>query len=321
MNDTTRKTSALTLLVMACTATAAYAQAFPEREVTLVVNYGAGGNTDVAARAVARGMEKALDKPVVVQNRAGAMGTLGPSYVAKQKADGYTMGMVTYSTIAITPHLMTVDYTVKDFEFIAGVGRYRYGVAVLADSPYKTLADLVTAGKAGGGVFFGAPSAPNNLAMFELARKTGGKFEQVLYKSGAETVNALLSGQVAVIVQNPSDVMSFIKTGKVRLLASASPVRWPELPDVPTMKEQGFDVEIDSWLGLAVPKGTSPAIVDRLQAAALKAMGTEETKAQFVQAGVDPAALTGKEYTSTLVQGFNTMGAAIRAANLPRIQQ
>lgn len=313
-------TRALAGAALTATCVAAAAQAFPTREVTLVVNYGAGGNTDVAARAVARGMEKFLDKPVVVQNRAGALGTLGPSYVAKQKPDGYTIGMVTYSTVAITPHLLTVDYTVKDFEFLAGVGRYRYGVAVRADSPYKNIADLVQASKAGKGVFFGAPSAPNNLAMLELGRKTGGKFEQVSYKSGSETVNALLGGQVEVIVQNPSDVMSFIKAGRIRLLASASPIRWPELPEVQTMKEQGFDVEIDSWLGLAAPKGTPKAVVDKLQDAMLQAMKTEEVKQQFVNAGVDPAALSGREYTELLVKGYETMGTAIRAANLPRVQ-
>lgn len=301
-------------------AAGAMAQQFPDKEVTMVVNYGAGGNTDVAARAAAHGMEKVLGKTVVVTNKAGALGTLGPSFVAKQKADGYTVGMVTYSTIAITPHLMDVDYTVKDFEFIGGIGRYRYGVAVLADSPYKTLADLVQAAKTGKGIFFGAPSAPNNLAMFELGRTTGGKFEQVSYKSGAETVNALLGGHVQVIVQNPSDVAQFIKSGKIRLLASASPVRWPEFPDVLTMKEQGFNVEIDSWLGLAVPKGTPKAIVAKLENATVTAMKSDETKTQFANAGVDPVALSGKEYTEVLVKGYDIMGAAIKAANLPRVQ-
>lgn len=305
---------------LAATCVVAAAQTFPTKEVTMVVNYGAGGNTDVAARVVARGMEKSLEKPVIVQNRPGAMGTLGPSYLAKQKPDGYTIGVVTYSTIAITPHLMTVDYTVKDFEFLAGVGRYRYGVVVRADSPYKSLADLVQAAKAGKGLFFGAAAAPANLALLELGRKTGAKFEQVTYKSGAETVNALLSGQVEVTPPNPSDVMPFIKAGKLRLLASASPVRWPELPDVPTMKEQGFDVEIDSWMGLAAPKGTPKPIVDKLQASVLAAMKTDEVKTQFVNAGVDPATLTGKEYFDLLVKDYETMGAAIRAAKLPRLQ-
>lgn len=129
------------------------AQTFPDREVALIVNYGAGGTTDVASRALAQGMEKSLGKPVIVQNKPGALGTLTPAYIARQKPDGYQVGVVTYSTVAIMPHLMDLTYTIKDFEFVAGFGRFRYGVAVNADSPYKTLDDLVKAAKAGQGLF------------------------------------------------------------------------------------------------------------------------------------------------------------------------
>lgn len=297
----------------------AQADAFPEREVNLTVNYGAGGNTDVAARALAQGMEKPLGKPVVVQNRAGALGTLGVAYVARQKPDGYNLGVVTYSTQAIMPHLMDVSYKMGDFEFVSGFGRYRYGIAVLADSPYKRVQDLVAAGKAGQGLFFGAPSAPNNLAMFELARVTGAKFEQVSYKSGSETVAALLGGHVAAIVQNPSDIMPHVKSGKVRLLASASPMRWVEQPDVPTLREAGYPVEIDSWLGLAVPKGTPADVVKKLEAAALTSIKDPAVSRNIAQLGVDPATLTGKEYEDVLKKGYEEMGKAIKAANLPRV--
>src|SRR6218665_825553 len=201
------------LLGLAGHALAQGPEAFPEREVTMVINYGAGGNTDVAARAIGNAMERLLKKPIVPNNRAGALGTLGVSYLAKQRPDRYTMGIVTSSTVAITPHLMKVDYKADDFDFIAGVARYRYGVAVRADSPYKSVADLVEAAKKGKGIFFGAPSAPNNLAMYELGRKTGGKFEEVTYKSGSETLSALIGGQVDVIVQNPSDIVPYVKTG------------------------------------------------------------------------------------------------------------
>lgn len=291
---------------------------FPEREVSLIVNYGAGGNTDVTARVLAKGLEKPLGKPVVVINKAGAEGTLGPSFVAVQKPDGYTVGVVTYSTIAIQPHLRDLPYTIKDFDFIAGYGRFRYGVVVRADSPYMSVADLVKAGKSGKGIFFGAPSAPNNLAMFELGRKTGAKFEQAPYKSGSETVIALLGGQVEAIVQNPSDVIAQIRNGKLRLLASASPVRWREFPDVPTLKEAGYDVEIDSWLGIAVPKGTPKDIVARLQAATAVAMKDPEVLDKVTLAGVDPEFLTGAQYEKLLVQGAESMGRALKAAGLAK---
>lgn len=297
----------------------AAAATYPEAPVNLVVNYGAGGNTDVASRNLAKGMEAVLKQSIVVVNKPGAMGTLGPAYLTSQKNDGYTFGVVTYSTVAIAPHLMTVPYTIDDFEFVAGFGRFRYGVAVRADSPYKNIQDLVNAAKTGEGLFFGAPSAPNNLAMFELAKTTGAKFEQILYKSGTETVTGLLSGQVDVIVQNPSDIVPQIKAGKMRMLASASPIRWPEFPDIPTIKEQGFPVEIDSWLGVAAPKGTPPERVKVLENAVLTAMKNPATREGFTAIGVDPAGLTGADYKSALAEGYEVMGKAIKDANLPRV--
>ena len=293
---------------------------YPEREINLFVNYGAGGNTDVAARGLARGMENILRKPVVVLNKAGAQGTLGVSQLAKQKPDGYTLGIVTYSTIAITPHLMKVDYTSDNFDFVAGVGRFKYGVAVKADSPYKTVADLVSASKTGKGIFFGAPSAPNNIAMYELGRKTGGKFEQVSYKSGAETVSALLGGQVDVIVQNPSDIIPHIQSGKMRMLASASPMRWTEMPDILTLKEQGFDVEVDSWLGLAFPKGVDPSVRDKMERIAMTAIHSPETAKVFELGGLEPVAVSGADYRKMLIEGREFMGKAIKAANIPTNQ-
>jgi len=291
---------------------------YPEREISLIVNYGAGGNTDVTARVLAKGMQKHLGKPVIVINKAGAEGTLGPAFLAVQKPDGYSFGVVTYSTIAIQPYLRDLPYTIKDFEFVAGYGRFRYGVVVRADSSYKTLDDLVKAGKNSPGIFFGAPSAPNNLALFELGRRTGGKFEQVSYKSGSETVTALLGGQVEVIVQNPSDVLAQIHGGKLRLIASASPVRWREFPNVPTMKEAGYDVEIDSWLGIAVPKGTPRPIVEKLQEGVLAALKDPEVLEKITLAGVDAEALTGAQYEKLLIQGAETMGRALKASGLAR---
>jgi tripartite-type tricarboxylate transporter receptor subunit TctC len=291
---------------------------WPEREIQLVVNYGAGGNTDVSARAFARGLERQLGKPVVVVNRPGAEGTIGPAFVATQRPDGYTIGVVTYSTVAIQPHVRDVPYTIGSFDFVAGYGRFRYGVTVRADSPHRTLDDLVRAAKQGNGLFVGAPSAPNNLAMFELGRLTGGKFEQVQYRSGAETVTALLGGQVDVIVQNPSDVVAQIRAGQLRLLASASPMRWQEFPDVPTMREAGYEVEIDSWLGVAVPRGTPRPVLERLEAASLAALRDPAVAEQIGATGVDPQALPGKEYEALLVRGAEQMGPILRRAGMAK---
>ncbi len=291
---------------------------WPEREIQLIVNYGAGGNTDVSARAFARGLERQLGKPIVVVNRPGAEGTIGPAFVATQRPDGYTIGVVTYSTVAIQPHVRDLPYTLESFDFIAGYGRFRYGVTVRADSPHRTLDDLVRASKVGNGLFVGAPSAPNNLAMFELGRLTGGKFEQVQYRSGAEAVVALLGRHVDVIVQNPSDVVAQIRAGELRLLASASPMRWQEFPDVPTMREAGYDVEIDSWLGVAVPRGTPRPIVQRLEAAALAALRDPAVAEQITATGVDAQALPGEEYAALLARGSEAMGPILRRAGMAK---
>src|SRR3546814_687315 len=138
------------------------------REVTMTVNYGPGSNTDVASRIFAEGMAQELGKTVIVENRAGALGTLAVSWLAKQTPDAHRLGVVTFATQAISPHLMNVSYTMDDFDWVCGFGRYRYGVAVRADSPYKTVDDLVAASKKGESVFFGGTSTPNVIALLEL---------------------------------------------------------------------------------------------------------------------------------------------------------
>lgn len=149
-------------------------------------------------------------------------------------------------------------------------------------------------------------------------RRTGGKFEEINYKSGAETVAGLIGGQVEVIVQNPSDIVQHVKAGKMRLLASASPMRWKELPEVPTLRSRATTWR--STPGSAWPTpGRAPALRDRLERIAMAAAEGPQVARIFESAGVDPAPLTGAEYRRKLVQGHESMGAAIKAANLPRM--
>lgn len=292
---------------------------FPQKELTLTVNYGPGSNTDVASRLFAEGFSKVLGKPVVVENRAGALGTLAVSWLSKQSPDPYRVGVVTYATQAISPHLMNVNYKMDDFDWVCGFGRYRYGVAVRADSPYKTIDDLVAASKKGKSIFFGGTSTPNVISLLELGRVTGGKFEQIAYKSGGEVTTALLGGHIEAMVQNPSDILPHVQSGKMRLLASASPMRWPELPNVPTLRDAGYPVSVDSWVGLGIRSGSDPASLKKLESACLEVINNPEVSKRIANTGIDPAGLTGQEYKKELVQGYKIMGDAIKAANLPRI--
>ena len=292
----------------------ASAQEYPNREVTLIVNFGAGGVTDVATRIFVRALEKQLGRPVIVANKPGAQATLGPAYLTRQKPDGYTVGVVTYSTLAITPNLVEVPYTIDDFDFLGVFGRYRYGLVVGASSPYKTMKELVDAAKkADKPLFFAAPSAPNNLVFFELARQTGAKFEQILYKSGTDSVTAAAAGQVVAAVQTPSEINPQLDAGNVRMLATVSPERWSDRPDIPTMKELGFDVEIESWMSLALPVGTPPAVRKRLQEAFIAATKDPEVIEGLKRMGIDPVYISGSEYAKKAKQGYKDMRVQLEA--------
>lgn len=305
-------------VLLACVGMSSQALAsnYPNRPITLYTGYGAGGVGDVAARIVAKVMEKDLGVPIIVANRPGAQATLNANAVTRSKPDGYEIGVVTFAPLAIVPHMLPVTYTPDDFAFIGGFGRNLYGLAVKADSPYQTVADLVEAAKKKDSVFFGAPGAPNNIAMFDLGKKTGGKFEQVLYKSGNDTVMALLAGQVEAIIQTPSEILPHVESGRLRLLASVSPSRWALMPELPTMKEQGFDVQIESWQGMAGPKDLPPEMVARIEKSLLDAMKNPEVIAQYEKMGLDPVSMTGEEYGAAVRKGLAETGKALKELGL-----
>lgn len=313
------KSKLLPLSLIVLFAGPAVASDFPTRDITMTVNYGAGSNTDVASRIIANAMEKELGKSIVVENRPGALGTLAVSWLARQAPDPYRVGVVTYATQAISPLLMKVSYSMNDFQWVCGFGRYLYGVAVRSDSPYKTIDDLIAAAKTDKGVSFGGASTPNLLALLELGRVTGAKFVQIPYNSGATVTTALLGGHIDSMVQNPGDILPHLATGKMRLLASASPIRWPMAPDVPTLKDAGYPVEVDSWIGLGVRAGAPADAVKRLEDACLKGVKHPDVAKQLNSIGIVPMGLTGAQYGNTLKSGYQKMGAAIKATNFPRI--
>lgn len=309
---------AILVAPLAAMAQSTFAQDYPEREVALTVIYGAGGNTDLISRVLAKHMEPVLGKPVVVQNRPGANGTLGIEYVAKQKPDGYNIGIVTGSTLGLAPHLSKVRFTLDDFDYVGAFAAPRLGIVVRADTPYRTLADLVDTAKAGQkNLFFGSGAALNSLFMYELNRVTGSKFEVVNFKSGAEVVNALLGGHVTVAVMNPSDIVQYVQANRLRLLASASPQRWPEFPEVPTIRDLGYDiVGGDSWVGVVAPRGTPPEALRKLQAAVSAATADKEFQTAMNANGVYPLQRSGKELQDYMRKAHTEMGRVAQRAGM-----
>ncbi len=290
-------------MALSLTATVATATDFPTRDITITVSYAAGGSTDLAARLVARRMEKELGVPVVVANRTGAQGTVGQNYVRLAKPDGYNIAIVTSSSTSMSPYLVNNIYKPSDFDYLGGLGVTRFGLAVRAESPYQTIKEFVEAAKLQP-QFFGTSSGVTNLGFTDLARKTGAKFEAVNYKSGPEIVNAIIGGQVAALMQTPGEIMPHVQSGRMRLLASVSPTRWPAAPNVPTLRDAGYDVAVESWLGFAVPKGLPEDVLAKLQAALRKVATEPGVSGELDTMGMDASFITGAQFAAKMQSTF-----------------
>lgn len=303
-------------IILLVGASSAIAQApWPQREITVFVNVGPGGQTDIVTRALAKELEKVLGKPVVVLNKPGAQSTLGPSVLAREKPDGYTFGTIAASNFTTHPHLMKVPYSLDDFEIVAAFGRYKFGVVVDANSPIRSMSDFMKTAESGRGLFYGAVSA--NIVMLQLAKLTGANLEHVGYKSGAEAVTALLGGQVPAIVQTAGEVMPFVATGRMRVIGALGSDRWPELPDVPTLRQQGFDVLAnDSWVGLAFPKNTPRSVVAKFEEAVRMVMQSPQVIEQINALGLDARFVSGAEFRQILERGHVQIGKIVSEAGL-----
>lgn len=276
---------------------------WPTREITITVGYAAGGSTDLAARLLARRLEKELGVPVVLVNRLGAQGTLGQDYVRRAKPDGYNLAVVTSSSTSMSPYLVNNIYKPTDFDYLGGLGIGRFGLAVRIDSPYQTVKDLIDAARQTP-LFFGTSSAITNMGFSDLARESGGKFEAVSYKSGSEIANAVIGGQVAAMMQTPGEIMPHVQSGRLRLLASASPTRWPVAPDVPTLREAGYAVAVESRVGMAAPKGLPEDVLAKLQTVLRKVAGEPNLTAELDAIGMDVAYISGAQFASKMQSTF-----------------
>jgi len=290
------------------------ARAFPEREIQVIVNYGAGGSTDLSTRVLADAAAKILGQPLRVVNRAGGSGTVGPTFITTAKPDGYTIGVASFSPLAVAPQLQQVPYSLDDFRFILGHARYRSGIAVAADSPFQSMADVIEAGRNGKELSYAATDALGAITMVRLSHATGAGFKWIRYKSGEEASTAALGGFVDLLIGNPANIAPHVKTGQMRLLASASSVRWYELPTIPTLVEQGYDVEVESYAGLAAPAGTPEDVIAVLEEAFAAALQDEDVQETMKELGMEPVYMSSQDYETLLREG-----AAAMARDLPKI--
>jgi tripartite-type tricarboxylate transporter receptor subunit TctC len=280
---------------MACIAPFAFAQAYPNHAIRLVVPFPAGGTTDILARDVAKRLTETLGQAVVVDNRPGAGANIGADIVAKSAPDGYTLLMGTVGTHAINPSLyakMPYDH-VKDFAPVVLVAGVPNVLVVNPSVPINSVADLIKLAKAKPGTINFASSGNGTSIHLsgELFKTMAGvDITHVPYKGSSPALTDLMGGQVQIMFDNLPSSLALIKSGKVRAVAVTSLKRAPALPDVPTIAESGLPgFEASSWFGILAPAGTPPAIVAKLNAEVNKYLQSPEGKEQLLAQGAEVA--------------------------------
>jgi tripartite-type tricarboxylate transporter receptor subunit TctC len=253
----------------------AEAQTFPARPVTLIVPWPAGGTTDVVMRALATATEKHLGQSIVIENRGGAAGTVGPAQMAANaKPDGYTVAQIPI-TVFRYPFMRKTSFDpTKDFTYIIGLTGYTFGIVVRKDAPWKTFQDLITEARANPGkINYGTPGAGTSLhiTMEQIAKHQGIKWTHVPFKGNADATSALLGGHIHVVADS-TGWAQLVNTGELRLLVTWGAGRTRNWPDVPTLKEVGIDIVSNSPFGIAGPAGMDRSVIAVLHDAFRKGM-------------------------------------------------
>ena len=259
--------------------------------------FAAGSSADITARLLAEGMSKHLPGNVIVVNRPGAGGAIGYKHVASQKPDGYAL-VWNSNSISTTYHSGQLAFDYRAFDPVARVLVESPVLAVRADAPWKTLGEFLADAKARPGKMtvgnsgIGSHTHISSAALFKAA---GVEVIEVPY-GAAQVVPNLLGGHVDALVQLPGALSTHVKAGTVRLLAALIPQRDPALPDVPTALEQGVNVSVEAWRGIAVPRGTPAAVVAALEAAIRKTAEAPEFAQACEKLGIRPAYLPAAEF-------------------------
>ena len=281
------------VLVLASTANA---QSYPDRPVRLIVGFPPGGSSDTVARVVGQSLSPLLGQPVVVENKPGAGGVIGSDLVAKAAPDGYTLLLATagHSTAAAMMAKLPFD-AVRDFAWITTVTTYPFVIATAAESPMRSLEDMVARAKAAPGKlsYSSAGVGTSHHLLGEwLAAEAGIEMLHVPFKGGTSPVTEVVAGRVDVMFETMTLVLPHIKSGRLRALAVTSPEPKDYLPTVPPVAKTVPGVVFQSWLGIAAPAGTPPAIVDRLNRELRKVLDEPEVQKRLAALGGGSAPTT-----------------------------
>lgn len=284
-------------LTIACTGalgvTSAIAQTFPAKPISLIVPFPPGGTTDVLARALGEKLSQSLGQPVIVENKPGAGATIGADYVAKAKADGYTllMGAVHHTIATSVYKKLPYDFQ-KDFAPITVVAMVPNVLVVNANTPVKNVSELVAYAKANAAtVSYGSNGAgtAQHLIGTQFENLTGAKILHVPYKGSGPLTTDLLGGQITMSFDTITPVLPHIKGGKLRALGVTTGMRSPSLPDVPTLDEAGLKgFNIGTWFGVLAPAATPKDVLARLSREIVNVIQSAEFRKRMTEIGADP---------------------------------
>jgi len=312
----------LAALAVAAGSLGAQAQTYPTRTIRLVAPYAPGGIADIAARLIGQKLTEALGQQVVVENRPGANGFLGVTAVSRAAPDGYTLLVATAGDLTINPALFkTIPYDVqRDLVPITMLSDTPTVLATNADSPYKSVADVLKAAKAKPGELgIATPGigSINQLAFEWMGLGTGTKFLHVPYKGGAPAATSLAGGDVPFGVLAISSVTPFLQNGRIRVVAVTTAKRSSFDPEWPTLQEGGVpDVNVSNWTCLMAPKGTPQAIIDKLHDEVVRILAMPDIKERFAAGGATTVPTTAAELDARITRETAAFRTIVEKANI-----
>ena len=297
MFSTVFKRAALALATV-CLAPLAQAQDYPNKPVTLVVGYAAGGGVDFIARLLAEKLADRLKQPVVIENRPSVGAVVASTYVSKAKPDGYTLMMGAPGPIIFNHALNDkLPYGPRDFAPISIMSNSPLVLLVNANNPARNVQELVAQSRANPDkANYGASSASFQLTTELFNRRTGAKFMHIPYKGANEAVQAVMTGDVTMTLADSGPAITGLQSGRVKALAVTSTERLKDLPNVPTLAELGIDLKVSLWIGLLAPAGTPADIVKRLHEEMVRIVDMPDVRARIAAKASVPMTNTPDEF-------------------------
>ena len=308
------------ILLVTITATAnAQAQAWPTRPIHFIVPFAAGGANDLLGRVAAEGAAKALGVSIIIDNRPGAGTVLGTDLAAKAAPDGYTFLVSSAGVLSNAMIRKSIPYKPEDLVPVAMIGLAPSVIVVPPNSPYKDIKEFIAASKKDSGLHFstaGTGSTPHFVEGL-LATKYGARLDVVPYKSGAESIAAVLGGQIDATSEASIVVLPYLQSGKLKALATTWTSRISAYPQLPTAGEEGFpEIRIAHWAGVHAPRGTPVAILDKMAAAVDTAMKDPATVKRLKDMGIEPVGGTRASFDKFIDEERARLAGVVKATGM-----